>query len=41
VIFPGLVGACLYLASSASSFTTGCCISIDGGYTASDGLERD
>ncbi len=35
-----LVGACLYLASSASDHVSGICIPIDGGYLASDGLER-
>jgi len=28
-----IVGAALYLASAASSYTTGCCIGIDGGVT--------
>jgi 2-deoxy-D-gluconate 3-dehydrogenase len=35
-----LVGACLYLASSASDHVSGICIPIDGGYFASDGLDR-
>lgn len=35
-----LVGTCLYLASAASSNVTGACISVDGGYVASDGLDR-
>jgi NAD(P)-dependent dehydrogenase (short-subunit alcohol dehydrogenase family) len=35
-----LVGTCLYLASSASDHVTGVCIPVDGGYMASDGLER-
>lgn len=36
-----LVGTCLYLASSASDNVTGACISVDGGFVASDGVERD
>jgi 2-deoxy-D-gluconate 3-dehydrogenase len=35
-----LVGTGLYLASSASNHVTGVCIPVDGGYLASDGLER-
>jgi 2-dehydro-3-deoxy-D-gluconate 5-dehydrogenase len=35
-----LVGTCLYLASGASDHVTGICIPVDGGYLASDGLER-
>ena len=35
-----LVGTCLYLASSASNHVTGICIPVDGGYMASDGLDR-
>jgi 3-oxoacyl-[acyl-carrier protein] reductase len=35
-----LVGTCLYLASEASSNVTGVCIPVDGGYSASDGLDR-
>jgi 2-dehydro-3-deoxy-D-gluconate 5-dehydrogenase len=35
-----LVGACLYLASSASDYVSGTVIPVDGGYLASDGLER-
>jgi NAD(P)-dependent dehydrogenase (short-subunit alcohol dehydrogenase family) len=35
-----LVGACLYLASGAADHVTGICIPVDGGYLASDGLER-
>ena len=35
-----LVGTCLYLASSASDHVSGVCIPVDGGYLASDGLER-
>jgi 2-dehydro-3-deoxy-D-gluconate 5-dehydrogenase len=38
---PDLVGTCLYLASAASDYVTGAVITIDGGYTASDGLERN
>jgi NAD(P)-dependent dehydrogenase (short-subunit alcohol dehydrogenase family) len=30
-----LVGACVYLASDAASFTTGQCIAVDGGFLAS------
>jgi NAD(P)-dependent dehydrogenase (short-subunit alcohol dehydrogenase family) len=36
-----LVGTCIYLASSASDHISGICIPVDGGYLASDGLERD
>ena len=35
-----LVGTCLYLASAASDHVSGICIPVDGGYLASDGLER-
>jgi NAD(P)-dependent dehydrogenase (short-subunit alcohol dehydrogenase family) len=35
-----LVGTCLYLASRASDHVTGVCIPVDGGYLASDGLDR-
>ena len=35
-----LVGTCLYLASSASDFVAGSCLVVDGGYSASDGLDR-
>jgi 2-deoxy-D-gluconate 3-dehydrogenase len=35
-----LVGTCIYLASSASDHVSGICIPVDGGYLASDGLER-
>jgi len=35
-----LVGTCIYLASAASDHLTGTCIQVDGGYLASDGLER-
>jgi 2-dehydro-3-deoxy-D-gluconate 5-dehydrogenase len=35
-----IVGTCLYLASAASDYVTGTVIPVDGGYTASDGLER-
>jgi 2-deoxy-D-gluconate 3-dehydrogenase len=36
-----LIGTCIYLASSASDHVSGICIPVDGGYLASDGLERD
>jgi 2-dehydro-3-deoxy-D-gluconate 5-dehydrogenase len=35
-----LAGTCLYLASRASDHVTGVCIPVDGGYLASDGLDR-
>lgn len=35
-----LIGTCLYLASRASDHVTGVCIPVDGGYTASDGMDR-
>jgi len=35
-----LVGTCLYLVSAASDHVTGVCIAVDGGYVASDGMER-
>lgn len=35
-----VVGTCLYLASAASDFVTGAVIPVEGGYLASDGLER-
>jgi NAD(P)-dependent dehydrogenase (short-subunit alcohol dehydrogenase family) len=35
-----LVGACLFLASSASDHVNGIVIPVDGGYHASDGLDR-
>lgn len=35
-----LTGTCLFLASSASDHVTGTCIPVDGGYVASDGLDR-
>lgn len=35
-----VTGTCVYLASSASDNVTGTCIAVDGGYTASDGLDR-
>jgi NAD(P)-dependent dehydrogenase (short-subunit alcohol dehydrogenase family) len=35
-----LVGTCVYLASGASNHVTGQCIAVDGGYLASDGLDR-
>ncbi|HUJ97290.1 MAG TPA: 3-oxoacyl-ACP reductase family protein [Stellaceae bacterium] len=36
-----LVGTCLYLASAASDYVSGAVITVDGGYTASDGLNRN
>jgi 2-dehydro-3-deoxy-D-gluconate 5-dehydrogenase len=36
-----LVGTCLYLASAAADYVSGAVIAVDGGYTASDGLERN
>ena len=36
-----LVGTCIYLSSAASDHVSGTCIPVDGGYLASDGLERD
>lgn len=38
---PDLVGACLFLASGASDYVSGVVIPVDGGYAASDGLDRD
>ncbi|MBI1397311.1 MAG: glucose 1-dehydrogenase [Betaproteobacteria bacterium] len=35
-----LVGTCVYLASGASNHVTGACIQVDGGYFASDGIDR-
>lgn len=35
-----LAGTCVYLASAASDNVTGTCVAVDGGYTASDGLDR-
>lgn len=35
-----VVGAALYLASPAAGFVTGSCLVVDGGYSASDGLDR-
>jgi 2-deoxy-D-gluconate 3-dehydrogenase len=35
-----IVGTCLYLASRASDHVTGVCIPVDGGYMASDGMDR-
>jgi 2-dehydro-3-deoxy-D-gluconate 5-dehydrogenase len=35
-----LVGLCVYLSSPASDFVTGSCMVQDGGYSASDGLDR-
>jgi NAD(P)-dependent dehydrogenase (short-subunit alcohol dehydrogenase family) len=35
-----LVGTCIYLASAASGHVTGTCLPVNGGYLASDGLER-
>jgi 2-deoxy-D-gluconate 3-dehydrogenase len=35
-----LVGTLLFLASAASNYVTGSLIAVDGGYSASDGLER-
>jgi gluconate 5-dehydrogenase len=36
-----LIGTCVYLASAASDHVSGICIPVDGGYLASDGLERN
>jgi NAD(P)-dependent dehydrogenase (short-subunit alcohol dehydrogenase family) len=35
-----LVGTCVYLASDAARHVTGVCLPVDGGYLASDGLDR-
>jgi 2-deoxy-D-gluconate 3-dehydrogenase len=35
-----VTGAALYLASPAAEFVTGSCLIVDGGYSASDGLDR-
>ena len=35
-----LNGTCLFLVSSASNHVTGVCIPVDGGYLASDGMQR-
>jgi 2-deoxy-D-gluconate 3-dehydrogenase len=35
-----LVGACRFLASAASDYVSGIVIAVDGGYAASDGLDR-
>ena len=35
-----LIGTCVYLVSSASDHVTGVCIPVEGGYLASDGMER-
>jgi len=35
-----LVGTGVYLASRASDHVNGACIAVDGGYLASDGLDR-
>ena len=35
-----LAGTCVYLASGASNHVTGVCIPVDGGFTASDGMDR-
>jgi NAD(P)-dependent dehydrogenase (short-subunit alcohol dehydrogenase family) len=35
-----LAGTCIYLASAASNHVTGACVPVDGGYVASDGLDR-
>lgn len=35
-----LAGTCIYFASAASNHVTGTCLVVDGGYAASDGLER-
>jgi 2-dehydro-3-deoxy-D-gluconate 5-dehydrogenase len=35
-----VVGACIYLASAAAAYVSGSCLTVDGGYSASDGLDR-
>ncbi len=35
-----IIGTCLYLVSPASDHVTGVCIAVDGGYVASDGMDR-
>lgn len=35
-----VANAALYFASQASDYVTGSCLTVDGGYLASDGLDR-
>ncbi len=35
-----LIGTCLYFVSGASDHVTGVCVPVDGGFMASDGMER-
>jgi NAD(P)-dependent dehydrogenase (short-subunit alcohol dehydrogenase family) len=35
-----VTGACVFLASAAADHISGVCLPVDGGYLASDGLDR-